>query len=270
MPRYKLVLEYAGTRYSGWQIQENARTVQGELMRAARVVSPRGRLELKGAGRTDAGVHALAQVAHLDLALTLPGPELVDRLNASLPFDINVLEATLAPSNFHARHDAVGRRYLYRISTRRTAFGKPFVWWVRERLDLDLMRYTAAVLVGFHDFRAFAVRDPAAPSTLVELQAAEVTPQGDLVLVRLQASHFLWKMVRRIVGTLVEIGRGGLNTADVQAWLTEDSLVPARLTAPASGLFLEAVLYPVDQRRRASGVERDGRRAGIISPQEDA
>src|SRR5690349_20565002 len=125
VPRFKLTIEYAGTRYSGWQIQKNARTIQGELDRAIREVARRKDFELYGAGRTDAGVHALGQVAHLDLATPLPAETLRRRVNDQLPADINVLAADTVPHRFHARHDAVARRYLYQLSRRRTAFAKP-------------------------------------------------------------------------------------------------------------------------------------------------
>src|SRR5262245_17931693 len=133
MPRYRLTVEYAGTRYSGWQIQKNARTVQGELHRALETAL-RGRFETYGSGRTDAGVHALGQVVHVDAATLPPPATLVRQVNDALPHDINVLDAERVPPKFHARHSAVARSYLYQIATRRTAFAKPYVWWVREEL----------------------------------------------------------------------------------------------------------------------------------------
>jgi len=243
MPRYKLTLEYAGTRYSGWQVQTNARTVQGELHRALTDVLRTDRFETYGSGRTDAGVHALGQVAHLDAATLPPPVTLIARLNDALPADINVLEATRVAPKFHARHSAVARSYLYQIARRRTAFGKPFVWWVREELRLDTMREAAQAFTGLRDFRGFTDDDPEEKSTKVQINDIAIAEDGALVLVRVVGSHFLWKMVRRVVGVLVEVGRGGLAPADVPALLTRDSELPARLTAPASGLFLERVLY---------------------------
>ncbi|MGH2569091.1 MAG: tRNA pseudouridine(38-40) synthase TruA, partial [Bacteroidota bacterium] len=129
MPRFKLTLEYEGTRYSGWQIQKNARTVQGEFVQAIHKVFRTNEFEFHGSGRTDAGVHALMQVAHLDVKTVL-APEIIRmKLNDELPADINILEIEKAAPTFHARHDAVARRYLYQVSRRRTAFGKRFVWW---------------------------------------------------------------------------------------------------------------------------------------------
>ena len=243
MPRFKLTIEYNGTRYSGWQIQKNARTVAGELERATREVTRASKLELYGSGRTDAGVHAIAQVAHLDVATTLPPETLRRRINDELPADINVLSVELASHRFHARHDAVGRRYLYQISRRRTAFHKPFVWWVRDDLDLSRMRDVAALFTGLQDFRSFTDDEPEEKSTRVHVERIDISERDDLILIRIDGSHFLWKMVRRIVGVLVEAGRGSLNPTDIRKMLSQNSGAPARLTAPASGLFLEKVSY---------------------------
>jgi tRNA pseudouridine38-40 synthase len=243
MPRFKLTIEYAGTRYSGWQIQRNARTVQGEIDRAVRAALATERFELYGAGRTDAGVHALGQVAHLDVATRVPAETMRRLLNEALPADIHVLAAREVSRRFHARRDAVARTYLYQISRRRTAFAKAFVWWVREPLDLEAMRRAAAPLVGLHDFRSFTDDEPDEKSTRVLLERVEIGEAGALLLVRLRGSHFLWKMVRRIVGVLVEVGRGRLTLADVESFLVRPSPRPARLTAPPSGLFLERVHY---------------------------
>ena len=250
MPRFKLTIEYAGTRYSGWQIQKNARTVQGEIDQAARSVTGRKDFELYGAGRTDAGVHALAQVAHLDVSTNLPPDTLRRRLNDELPSDINILSAVVVPHRFHARHDAAARRYLYQIATRRTAFAKPFVWWVKDPLDLERMREVSRAFVGLHDFTSFAAvdRDSEDAASLALLERLEIAEDGALVLVLVEGSHFLWRMVRRIVGVLVAVGHGELDPAQAASMLGERSDVPARLTAPSSGLFLDRVFYKGDAR----------------------
>ncbi len=251
MPRFKLTIEYAGTHYSGWQIQKNAKTVAGEIDRAVRAVTKRIDFELYGSGRTDAGVHALGQVAHLDVVTTLTPDALTEHLNAELPNDINILTAVGVPHRFHARHDAVARRYLYQIATRKTAADKAFAWWVRERIDIERMRRAAGAFVGFKDFETFAESEgpkQAGRSTLVLVDRLDVEKNGELILVSIEGSHFLWKMVRRIVGVLVEIGRGTLGPDAAAALLTSASGAPARLTAPASGLFLERVYYEGDER----------------------
>ena len=246
--RLKLTIEYAGTRYSGWQIQKNARTVQGELERAIRTALGAGEFSLYGSGRTDAGVHALAQVAHLDLQATIPPEALRRRINDELPSDINVLRVDPVRHRFHARHDAVARSYIYQVARRRTAFAKPFVWWVRDDLDVDRMRAAARLFVGFHDFQAFSDDDPSEKSTEVLLETLDVHEDDDLLLIHVEGSHFIWKLVRRLVGVLVEVGRGGMSLEDAGALLAGPSDVPARLTAPASGLFLERVYYEGDPR----------------------
>ena len=243
MPRFKLLIEYAGTRYSGWQIQTNARTIQGELVKAVREATGRDRFEVYGAGRTDAGVHAIAQVAHLDVGTSLAAGALLTRINDALPADIHVRRLELASHRFHARHDATARGYLYQIARRRTAFAKPFVWWVREPLDVTRMRSGAAAFAGMQDFASFTDDDPEEKSTTVAIDAVTVEEAGALVLVRVVGSHFLWKMVRRMVGLLVGVGTGAIDRREIGRALSSRSALPATLTAPASGLFLEFVTY---------------------------
>jgi tRNA pseudouridine38-40 synthase len=248
MPRFRLTIEYAGTRYSGWQIQKNARTVAGDIERAVSTVTGVKTFELYGAGRTDAGVHALAQVAHLQIDTRLDTETLRWRINDELPNDINILEVVRAPQRFHARHDAVSRSYLYQIARRRTAFAKPYVWWVREDLDLKAMREAAARFVGLKDFQSFTADDRDETSTKVQVDRVDIVDAPPLLLVRVVGSHFLWRMVRRLVGVLVAVGRRELRPSDVERMLTEESNEAAPLTAPASGLFLERVFYPGDDR----------------------
>jgi tRNA pseudouridine38-40 synthase len=214
-----LLIEYAGTRYSGWQIQQNARTVQGEIDKAIRMAFRPREFELYGSGRTDAGVHALAQVAHLELYTSLAPEPLRRKLNDELPADIHVIAVEKVPYRFHARHDAVSRSYLYQICRRRTAFGKPFVWWIKEPLNIAAMREAAALFEGMKDFRGFTDDDPAEKSTVVLVDGIEIAESGPLVL--------------------AAIGRGDLRPGDA----IKDTVDVAALTAPAAGLFLEGVYY---------------------------
>jgi tRNA pseudouridine38-40 synthase len=248
LSRFKLTIEFAGTRYRGWQIQKNARSVQGEIATAVRKLSNRTDFELYGAGRTDAGVHALGQVAHLDLNTSMPPDALRLALNDALPQDIHILSAVKVPRQFHARHDAKARRYLYQISRRRAALAKPFVWWIKDALAVEPMRRAAQAFLGLQDFRSFTDDDPEASSTRVLVEKLELAEAGPLILIRIEGSHFLWKMVRRLVGVLAEVGRGKLKEKDVARFLREASGVPASLTAPPSGLFLERVFYEGDRR----------------------
>ncbi len=248
--RYRLAIEYQGTRYHGWQGQQNARTVQGELLRAARELFGVA-VDLQGAGRTDAGVHALGQVAHLETPQALAGDRLVYGLNDLLPQDINILAAQPVDERFHARHHAVGRSYLYQISRRRTAFGKPFVWWIKDSLDIEAMRRAATGLPGMRDFAGFTdKRVEKDTSTMVLVQQAVLVEAGDLILVRLRASHFLWKMVRRVVGCLAGVGRGEISVREFEGLFAGPSPYPAKVTAPPSGLFLEEVIYALEEFRR--------------------
>jgi tRNA pseudouridine38-40 synthase len=247
MARYKLTLEYDGTSYSGWQTQKNARSVQGTLIRAAQEIFGQA-VDIQGAGRTDAGVHALGQVAHLETAGTLPLQKILYGLNDHLPSNINVLKVESVHARFHARHQAVARTYIYLISKYRTAFGKRYVWWVRDSLNVEKMQAAGFLFQGFHDFASFADRrfDKEA-STLVMINGAEVLSFQNLIVFRISGSHFLWKMVRRIAGVLVEVGRGNLTLPDVEKMLKQFSDVPAKWTAPPSGLFLMQVLYEGDR-----------------------
>jgi len=246
MARFKLTIEYEGTRFSGWQVQKNARTVQGEFNNAIGKVFGTHGFELYGSGRTDAGVHALQQIAHLDIKTVL-GPEIIRmKLNDELPADINIIEVEKASDDFHARHDAMARSYLYQISRRRTAFGKRFVWWIKDPLDIVKMRETAELFLGLKDFQSFTADDPEEKSTKVHINSIDVQQAGDLILVRIVGSHFIWKMVRQIIGVLAEVGRGKMPLNDVKKFIHAKSDEPAKLTAPPSGLFLERVYYKGD------------------------
>ncbi len=242
MPKWKLTVEYEGTRYSGWQEQGNARTVQGVLRKAAEDFFSQ-ELEIVGSGRTDAGVHALCQVVHLQASRAVAPVLLQQSINDRLPADINVREVKEVTTRFHARHHAEERFYLYQIATERTAFGKHFVWWIKDRLNIERMEKAATLFVGRHDFAAYRDKREKPSSTIVEVTCCSLCPYGNLILFRIGASHFLWKMVRRIVGVLVEVGRrklaperiGDLTQTEIAGW-----------TAPPSGLFLEYVRYPGD------------------------
>jgi len=241
--RFKLYIEYEGTRYSGWQVQKNVRTVQGKLLEAAEKIFKNQKVDIQGSGRTDAGVHALCQVAHLEVKSVL-APEIIRmKFNDELPPDINILEVEKTSPKFHARHDAISRSYLYQISTRRTAFGKNYVWWIKDKLNFNKILSAANLFKGMHDFVSFTDEDQEEKSTKVLIEDIQMKEEGELILIRIVGSHFLWKMVRRMIGVLVEIGRGKLSEKDLKRFLTPRSNEPAKFTAPPSGLFLEQVIY---------------------------
>jgi tRNA pseudouridine38-40 synthase len=252
---FKVTLEYNGSRYSGWQDQKNAHTVMGELHKAVREVFG-SKVEMQGAGRTDAGVHALGQVMHIRVAGKVhdPADKMKQRLNELLPGDIVILEIERAHAGFHARHDALSRVYLYQISSRKQAFTKKYVWWVKSHLDVDSMTRAAAMLRGRHDFVCFRAQDPSRPdeSTIVVVDHAEIEAEGDIIQFRMEASHFLWRMVRRIVGALVKVGTGELSEENFRQLVEarcDSKLDVAAWTAPSSGLFLEAVRYAPQKMR---------------------
>ena len=270
MNTWKITLEYDGTKYHGWQEQNNARTILGELRQAA------GELfgepcDMQGSGRTDAGVHAIAQVVHLRVETHRGWKafEIQYGLNDRLPSDIVVLDVEETSSAFHARHDAVSRSYVYQIAIRKTAFAKRHVWWVKEKLDQAPMIEASKLLAGRHNFVNFVAKDPSKPgeSTIVHVESAYLEMDDFMLVFHITASHYLWKMVRRIVGTLVKVGLKEVTVAQF-AELLEGKPMPElpvpEWTAPASGLFLERVLYPGDEVPVAR--ERDESQALVQAP----
>jgi len=246
--KFKLFMEYDGTNYSGWQKQNNAKTVQGTLIKAVETAFQKSKgssklLDLQGSGRTDSGVHAIEQVAHIDCETMLAPHILQFKINDELPSDINILNIEKADNDFHARHSAESRQYLYRISKRRTAFDKKYVWWIKDDLDVSKMRIAAELMKGMNNFQSFSEPDKENKSTKVLVEFIDITEEDDLVYIRIKASHFLWKMVRRVTGMLVEAGRGNIDAGDIKKYLAHFSGEPAKYTAPPSGLFLEKVFY---------------------------
>jgi tRNA pseudouridine38-40 synthase len=255
---WKLTLSYDGTPYHGWQVQPGRATVQGTLADALFHLSGE-RVLPQGSGRTDAGVHALAQVCSFPLSASIPPENLRRALNRALPSSIRVLNAEVAPEGFHARHSALRKSYEYRIFPREHGiclpFLAPFVWDCRWPLDPGPMEAAAALLLGTHDFTSFAAADPdltqraadsevSGPNPVKTLHASSLTEEDGLLLYRVTGSGFLHHMVRNIVGTLVEVGRGALGTEAIPAILAARDRSAAGPTAPASGLFLVSVEYP--------------------------
>jgi tRNA pseudouridine38-40 synthase len=246
--RYKLTLEYDGKNFSGWQKQKDARTVQGDLLKgAARVFGEGAAIDIQGCGRTDAGVHALEYVAHLQVASELE-PQVVEQmLNDTLPKDIAVMALEPADMQFHARHSCVARSYLYQLRSKKSAFGKRYSWWVREELDIAAMQRAAVLMEGMHDFAAFAEKKELKKSTKVLVYKVDVAEDHGAVRIRVVGSHFLWHMVRRMVGVLVEVGCHRLTEDDIRGLCDgSSSEIPSHHTAPAAGLFFERACYDKD------------------------
>jgi len=245
MPRYRLDLEYDGRPYKGFQAQGELPTVQASIERAVKAFSGET-LRLQAAGRTDAGVHALRQVVHIDLERDWK-PEVVrDALNAHLvPEPIAVTSASLAPEGFHARFSAKRRRYLYRILNRVAppSLDKGRVWHVKKPLDAGAMAVAAQTLIGHHDFTTFRDIDCQAKSPMKTLDVATVSRDGEEVRLVFAARSFLHRQVRSMTGSLTEVGAGRWTAADLRAALEAKDRAACGPVAPAEGLYLAEVSY---------------------------
>jgi tRNA pseudouridine38-40 synthase len=260
--RYKLTLEYDGTNFSGWQKQADARTVQGDLLKGAARVFGETVLDLQGCGRTDAGVHALEYVAHLEAAGSMPPWDVARLLNETLPKDIAVRSVEAADSRFHARLNCIARSYIYQLRTRKSAFGKRYDWWVHEDLDLPAMQRAGSIMVGMHDFAAFAEKQELKKSTRVLVHGVRVFVENDVIWIRVIGSHFLWHMVRRMVGVLVEVGCHRLREENIPGLLQGPSAIPSSHTAPASGLFFEKAFY--DEKELAGFLQEEEKKGSSL------
>ena len=245
MPRYRLLIEYDGRPYHGFQLQLGQPSVQGSLERALTAFCGET-VRVVAAGRTDTGVHALGQVIHIDLAKDWR-PEVVrDALNAHLvPEPIAVLEAEIAPPAFHARFSATGRRYLYRILNRHSppALERGRVWHVKRPIDADAMHAAAQALVGQHDFTTFRDMACQAKSPVKTLEAVRIRREGDAVLLEFAARSFLHRQVRSMTGSLVEVGLGRWSANDLKAALEARDRKACGPVAPPDGLYLTEVSY---------------------------
>jgi tRNA pseudouridine38-40 synthase len=245
MPRYKLTIEYDGGPFVGWQRQENGRSVQQAIEEAVAAFSGEA-VVVKGAGRTDSGVHALGQVAHIDLVREFDDDTVRDAINAKLkPEPVAILVAERAADDFDARFSAVKRHYLYRILNRRAqpAVDAGRVWWVTSPLDADAMHMAAQALVGNHDFTTFRSSECQAKSPVKTLDRLDVTREGDEVVVRASARSFLHNQVRSMVGALRKVGDGKWPVAAVGEALAAKDRARAGPVAPPEGLYLVRVDY---------------------------
>ena len=268
MGNWKLTLTYDGTTFHGWQVQPDLSTVQGELQQAIFDVTGEAILP-QGSGRTDAGVHALGQVASFALTANIPANNLLRALNRVLPASIRILTAEPAPPGFHARHSVLQKTYEYRIFERRLAinpaprtpericspFLAPYVWDCHWPLALEPMQQAAAVLCGTHDFTSFSASDPdltqrtapddepAGRDPIKTIHSSAITRRDDLLVYSVTGSGFLHHMVRNIVGTLVDIGRGAFTAAVMSNILAARDRSAAGPTAPPQGLYLAEVIY---------------------------
>lgn len=240
----RIVVEYDGTAYEGWQSQASGNTVQDALTRAVQALTGE-RAVVYGAGRTDAGVHALGQVANFFTGSAIAADRLPAALNAHLPDDISVLSAEDAPPEFHAQFAAKGKTYRYRLVTRpaRPAIDRNRVYWWRRPLDAEAMREAAKCLVGEHDFRAFGTETAGKENTVRRVDRLDVLRQDPYIDFVVRGNGFLYNMVRSIVGTLLLVGKGDLVPSGVKEVLESRDRRRAGPVAPAKGLTLVEVHY---------------------------
>ena len=238
-----LKIEYDGTGFLGWQVQPEGRTVQGVLEEAMRTVL-QAELRATAAGRTDAGVHATGQVVHFRTGSDVVADRLKKGLNGVLPPDVRVLDAAHVADDFHARFSAVGRRYVYRIIRRPSAMRRHHAWHVAYPLDVGAMRGACAPLIGRHDFTSFCQAASTADGTVCEVRELDWVEKDDELRLHIEANRFLHHMVRAIVGTAVDIGRGRWPEQVMAEMLEAKDRRAAGANAPAHGLCLEAVRYP--------------------------
>lgn len=268
MCRWAVGLEYDGSAYAGWQTQESNPSVQRAAQQAFAAIADHP-ITLTGAGRTDAGVHALEQVAHFDTSATRSARSWVYGANTHLPPDVSALWAAQVPETFHARYSAVSRTYRYVILNRdtRPALSRQRVCWIHATLDHERMAAAAALLVGEHDYSAFRSSECQARTPIRRVEAIEVRRRGDYVTIGVRANAFLHHMVRNFAGVLISIGRGEAEVDWARQVLEGRDRRLGGVTAPAGGLYLVEVRYP-GEFGLPSGLDSDAHRPSFMIPQD--
>lgn len=239
MRNLSMVVEYDGTHFFGWQYQPNKRTVQGELQAALRKITGNS-VKLTGAGRTDHGVHALGQVANFLTDSSLPLLSMKRGVNASIGDDVRVKDITVAPDDFNSRYSAKAKVYHYHITLEPSPFRLRYYWYLKQTPDVDTMLKILPSLTGRHDFQNFSVRN-GSENTVCNVIDIEVTHEDSEICVKVEGDRFLRKMVRGIVGFLVDVGRGRFTIPDVEKCFSGQK--PSIHFAPPQGLFLVSVIY---------------------------
>jgi len=241
---YKLTIQYDGTDFFGWQIQAKGKTIQGEITNALEVLLKK-KVTLIGAGRTDSGVHALGQTANFKTSEALDIYRFLFSLNSLLPFSIRISEMVKVHENFNSRFDAISRTYFYQISAKPSPFNQKFVWAYHKELDVHLLNNLTAPLLGRHDFAAFTKFADDREEHFCTLFSAKWSRFKNTVLFYIEADRFLHGMVRAIVGTAVNIGKENGSPGDMEAVVNSHDRKIASASAPAKGLFLYKVKYPI-------------------------
>lgn len=242
MPRYKILIEYDGTAYNGWQRQPKGRTVEGEIEQALEQILRRP-VDVIGQGRTDSGVHAEAQAAHFDYPGQLDKHKILFALLGVLPEDIAVWELEEVAEDFHSRFDGKARQYRYQIITRPSPLWRRTSEMVLGGLNLDAMKECAQMIYGIHNFESFTKSAEEQPDPICEVQLSEFETDGPLIMYRIKANRFVRHMVRRLVGTMIQVGQGKLGTEDFAELLYNPDREKSGHGAAAKGLILEKVEY---------------------------
>jgi tRNA pseudouridine38-40 synthase len=242
---FKLIIEYDGTRYHGWQRQKEDRTIQQEIEQALSTMTA-GRVTLNGSGRTDAGVHAFGQAANFLCETDIPEAVFQKGLNSILPDDIVIKDCRRVDEQFHARYDVKSKIYHYQILNRKipSAIGRQYAWFIRRKLDTAAIRSAISHIIGSHDFKSFEGTGSPRSHTTRNIMAADLNEHKEgLLIFKIEADGFLKYMVRNIVGTLVDVGLGKITPAEFKDILESKNRSNASATAPARGLFLMEVRY---------------------------
>lgn len=242
MRNIRILVEYDGTKFHGWQIQRNLRTVQDELKKAVRAITMET-VSVEGAGRTDAGVHARGQVANFKIEKAISLFDLQKGLNAVLPHDIRIKQTEEVDEFFHARFSATERRYAYYIAQQPLAIGRQYVYYYCHPLDIPIMQDAARLLIGMKSFKSFCLAKAEVNHYICDVRKAEWSVSSNMLVFSIHANRFLHNMVRSIVGTMIRIGTGRLTTRDLHGILEKQDRRLAGFTAPSAGLVLEEVIY---------------------------
>ena len=244
MRNIKLTIEYDGTSYGGWQKQKNNRTIQQCIEEAIKLLTGE-EVELIGSSRTDAGVHAKGMVANFITNSKIPADKFREAINTKLPDDIGIIKSEEVDKNFHSRYDSKGKTYCYTLVNRyeKVCLGRSYVYQVRDELNYNLMKEAAKYFLGKHDFKAFKTNGSSVKTSVRTISGLELELKGDVLKIFISADGFLYNMVRIIVGTLIEVGKGKIKPEDIESIIRNGDRSKAGPCVPPNGLVLEKVFY---------------------------
>lgn len=244
MRNIKLTIEYDGTSYGGWQKQKNNRTIQQCIEEAIKLLTGE-EVELIGSSRTDAGVHAKGMVANFITNSKIPSDKFREAINTKLPDDIGIIKSEEVDRNFHSRYDSKGKTYCYTLVNRyeKVCIGRNYVYQVRDELNYNLMKEAAKYFLGKHDFKAFKTNGSSVKTSVRTINGLELELKGDVIKIFVSADGFLYNMVRIIVGTLIEVGKGKIKPEDIESIIKNGDRSKAGPCVPPNGLVLEKVFY---------------------------